>query len=639
MSHSNRIAIVNKERCKPTKCQKECMKKCPPMRNGKKVIELVDIEDIYSPAVASVFNDATTNNKHKIAKIVESMCIGCNGCVVACPFDAIKIVQLPKENPKEIIHRYGLNGFRLYRLPIMKKNCVQSLIGQNGIGKSTILDILSGTLTPNFERAATTIINTSQHIINHFKGTVMMNYFKDLYSSKLTFSFKSQKIKSALQSANKTMLVRDYIVQHDLSFETSTFCELGLDVLLDNAVHTLSGGELQRLLCWMTAAKKADVYIFDEPSNFLDVKQRLIVAKMIRSLVSSDTYVLIVEHDLSMLDYISDEINILYGEPGAYGIVSNSLSISNGLNEYLEGYLSSQNIRFRSEPFHLSPLSQIGSTYAGLTLTATGTNTLTYAAQTIRHPGFILHIPAAKLQLGSAIHLILGENGVGKTTFMNSIVAANKSSISYKPQHTNLARFAHKDGTYPTVLELFYRHIRTAYLEPTFQTNVSKLLDMKPLENRGLDELSGGELQRVMLCFALGTPAAIYLLDEPSSNLDIETRLACIKVVKRFSQMSDKAIFIIEHDIMMAVSWAQEPGSSILFIRKTAEEAAATTKFVKSKTCQVSEPMNFKHGINAFLKEMNISMRISGHNRPRINKMNSQMDTQQKNSEMYYGNA
>ena len=605
------------------------------MRNGKQVIELVDIEDISSPA------ETTTNNKHKIAKIVESMCIGCNGCVVACPFDAIKIVQLPKENPKDIIHRYGLNGFRLYRLPIMKKNCVQSLIGQNGIGKSTILDILSGALTPNFERATTT--NTSQHIINHFKGTVMMSYFKDLYSGRLTFSFKSQKIKSALQSANKTVLVRDYLLQHELSFTNNdAFRELELDALLNNAVHTLSGGELQRLLCWMTAAKKADVYIFDEPSNFLDVKQRLIVAKMIRSLISTNTYVLIVEHDLSMLDYISDEINILYGEPGAYGIVSNSLSVSNGLNEYLEGYLSSQNIRFRSEPFHLSSPSQIGSTNVIDAAADTSMNTLTYEVQTVCHPGFTLNIPAASLQLDGAIHLILGENGVGKTTFMNRIIASsqNKNSISYKPQHTNLARFANKVDktgsvatvvTYPTVLELFYRYIRTAYLEPMFQTSVAKLLDMKPLENRRLDELSGGELQRVMLCFALGTPASIYLLDEPSSNLDIETRLSCIKVVKRFSQMSDKAIFIIEHDIMMAVAWAQEANSSILFIRKMADEKGP------NKTCQVSEPMDFKHGINAFLKEMNISMRISGHNRPRINKMNSQMDVQQKNSEMYYG--
>ena len=628
-----RIAIVDKNKCKPEKCQKECMKTCPPQRNGKNVIEIVYIEDmgknINNPLIK-------TNDKHKIAKIIESMCIGCNQCVSACPFNAIKIVNIPKENPRDIIHRYGENGFRLYRLPTMKKNCVMSLIGQNGIGKSTILDIISNALTPNFEQ-------TNMNIKTQFKGTVMMNYFNDLYANRLVFSVKPQKIKQMLQGYNPTTTVEEYIHSCKISADNNpTFIELNLASLYKNPIASLSGGELQRLLCWVTVTKPATVYIFDEPSNFLDVKQRLIVAKMIRSLVSVHTYVLIVDHDMSMLDFISDEINILYGVPGAYGIVSNPLSASNGINEYLDGFLSSQNIRFRDEPFQLAPSHMTISTNTVPLNTVPLVQSETLMTHTVCYPGFVLHIPLANLTLNSSLYLILGENGVGKTTFLNTIASSMNKIVSYKTQHTNIRKYMHIGGMYPTVLELFYSFIRLSYLEPTFQTNIVKILNIKSLESRRLNELSGGELQRVMLCFTLGTSADIYLLDEPSSNLDIESRLACIHAIKRFSYMNSfstdnlKSIFIIEHDIMMAVAWAQEPNSSILLVSKDIN----LKDDIKDKLCHVSNPMNFKDGINAFLQSMEISMRISEHNsRPRINKLNSQMDKHQKNIGNYYGNT
>ena len=67
--------------------------------------------------------------------------------------------------------------------------------------------------------------------------------------------------------------------------------------------------------------------MFDEPSSYLDVKQRLNAARSIRKLLASTNYVVVVEHDLAVLDYLSDFICCLYGKPGVYGVVTMPFSV------------------------------------------------------------------------------------------------------------------------------------------------------------------------------------------------------------------------------------------------------------------------------------------------------------------------
>jgi ATP-binding cassette, sub-family E, member 1 len=618
-----RIAIINKEKCKPLKCNKECIKRCPPQKTGKQVIEIIDIEDISNPNNNN-FNN--TNNKNKIAKIIESMCIGCNQCVLACPFNAVKIINIPEENPKDIIHRYSINGFRLYKLPMMKKNCIMSIIGENGIGKSTALDILSGKYIPNFEDFKNVL--TPKEIMKKFSGSSILNYFKDLYSNKLIFSIKEQKIKLMIKGC-ENLTIKEFLLQKNIILNDSilkSFNQLNLNNLIQNKLNTLSGGELQKLLCWTTIIKKANVYIFDEPSNFLDIKQRIVIGKLIKTLVSTNNYVIIVDHDLSMLDYIADEVNIIYGKSGAFGIISKSLSLLNGINDYMEGFISSQNVRFRPEAFNLKAFNEITETKN----INDQNNYFTYDNKIIQYPNFKLSIPQGNIKLNGSINIILGENGVGKSTFMDYISSNMDLGISYKKQHINPKIFINKDNNYPTVKELFYNNIRNQYINPQFQSEIVNTLNIKELEDRYINELSGGELQKVYICYTLGKPANIYLLDEPSSNLDIENRLKCIKALKKFSSNSDKCLFVIEHDIMMSVALSQEENSKILFIKHINNDNDI-------KNCEISQPLSFNDGINLFLKEIGITMRISGNNRPRINKIGSQMDTEQKSKGIYYG--
>lgn len=87
--------------------------------------------------------------------------------------------------------------------------------------------------------------------------------------------------------------------------------------------------------------------MFDETSSYLDVKQHLKAAITLQSLINPDRYIIVVENDLSVLDYLSDFICCLYGIPSAYGVVTMPFSVRKGINIFLDGYVPTENLRFR----------------------------------------------------------------------------------------------------------------------------------------------------------------------------------------------------------------------------------------------------------------------------------------------------
>lgn len=149
-SNTGRLAIIDYDRCKPNKCNKECMPACPPNRSGKQCITIGDIEDISTVLVKKINKDGTENKPTKKAIVANNLCIGCGLCVKACPFDAISIVNLPKEltTDKQLV-TYGENSFRVYMGPHIKKGVCMGIIGSNGLGKTTIIKILSGDIKLN----------------------------------------------------------------------------------------------------------------------------------------------------------------------------------------------------------------------------------------------------------------------------------------------------------------------------------------------------------------------------------------------------------------------------------------------------------------------------------------------------------
>jgi ATP-binding cassette subfamily E protein 1 len=353
--------------------------------------------------------------------------------------------------------------------------------------------------------------------------------------------------------------------------------------------------------------------MFDEPSSFLDVKQRLAAGRMIRSLLRPDCFVIVVEHDLSILDYLSDYICCLYGKPAVYGVVTAPFSVREGINIFLDGNIPTENLRFREESL------QFRIAEAGEDFMVDKSRGYSYPAMTKTLGGFQLTIKGGEFT-DSEIIVMMGENGTGKTTFCRMLAGAKdmepdggkqipSMNISMKPQKIT-PKFQ------GTVRQLFFKKIKASFLSPQFQTDVYKPLKIDDFIDQEVQNLSGGELQRVAIVLALGLPADIYLIDEPSAYLDSEQRIIAARVIKRFIMHAKKTAFVVEHDFIMATYLADRV---IVFDGQPSVKARANT------------PESLLTGCNRFLKSLNVTFRRDPNTyRPRINKLDSQLDTEQK---------
>ncbi|KAF4549454.1 Translation initiation factor RLI1-like protein [Elsinoe fawcettii] len=594
-----RIAIVNSDKCKPKKCRQECKKSCPVVRTGKLCIEVAP--------------------DSKIAFISERLCIGCGICPKKCPFDAINIINLPTNLETEVTHRYSANSFKLHRLPMPRPGQVLGLVGTNGIGKSTALKILSGKLKPNLGRYDNP--PDWEEILKYFRGSELQNYFTKVLEDDLKAVVKPQyvdQIPKAVKGTNRQVgqLVKQRCQVSEERLE-EILETLELKQVFDRDIDLLSGGELQRFAIALTCIQQADVYMFDEPSSFLDVKQRLAAARLIRSLLRPDAYVIVVEHDLSVLDYLSDFICLLYGRPAIYGVVTHPSSVREGINIFLDGHIPSENLRFREESLQFR-IAEAGEEYL-----VDKSRGYSYPNMTKTLGNFNLTIDTGEFT-DSEIIVMMGENGTGKTTFCKMLAGAEKPdgtksiprmNISMKPQKIT-PKFQ------GTVRQLFFKKIKAAFLSPQFQTDVYKPLRLDDFIDQEVQNLSGGELQRVAIVLALGIPADIYLIDEPSAYLDSEQRIVAARVIKRFIMHSKKTAFIVEHDFTMATYLADRV---IVFDGQPSIKSRAQT------------PESLLTGCNKFLKALDVTFRRDPNSyRPRINKHGSQMDQEQKAAGSYY---
>ncbi len=431
---THRVAVLDEELCQPKKCGLECIIYCPVNKTGGECI-------VQRP------DDGK-------AVISEDLCTGCGICVKKCPFDAIVIVNLAKELSKDKIHQYGINSFRLYRLPIPKKGSVVGLLGRNGIGKSTIVNILSGNLRPNLGDYEDSGNLKWENIIQSFHGTELKPQFEKIANGQLRASIKPQLvylIPKAFKGSTKDLLKK----YDERKVGDSLIDELGLNNSLERNVNQLSGGELQRLAVAIATAKDADYYFFDEPSSYNDIYQRLAVCRVIQNLSRQGKNVMVVEHDMTLLDYLSDYIHILYGEPGAYGIVSNIQSTKLGINNFLEGFLPAENIRFREKSFRFEIKSSIDDMVSDVPLAQ-------YTDITKSFPSFHLEISAGMIRKGEIVGII-GANALGKTTFMRMLAGVDKpdsgtigigARISFKPQYLN----QDYDGDVRSLLYIAYQN-------------------------------------------------------------------------------------------------------------------------------------------------------------------------------------
>ena len=265
---------------------------------------------------------------------------------------------------------------------------------------------------------------------------------------------------------------------------------LELTEIVEKDLKDISGGERQRLAIGQTLSQKADVYVFDEPTSFLDIKQRITVAKAIHELAIADSesapYIILAEHDLSILDHLSDTITILYGKPGAYGAVTKPQSTYAGINQYLKGYLTTENLRFRDHSISFAVRDP------ELCASTDSMRSFTVPAGNVVVDGFALTFPEISF-MTSAVTVIVGENGIGKSTYLRDVAGHLKDcnfAYSYKPQHVSFANV--NDTT--TVEDILVR--RGLLQMEAFKSQVIKPLSLVKILKLPVKSLSGGEMRR-----------------------------------------------------------------------------------------------------------------------------------------------
>lgn len=583
-----RIAVLDRELCQPKRCSLECHLFCPGVRTGDETI-IID-------------------EKTKQPVISESLCSGCGICVNKCPFHAISIVNLPQELEGRCVHRYGPNGFALYELPIPRAGMVIGLVGQNGVGKTTAIEILAGRLKPNLGSGDAA---TPDQLNEFFKGSELQAHFREI--ERVRAAYKPQAVDAPPRSAKgKVGELLSRVDERGAVKELISALEL--EEILDRDVRLLSGGELQRLAIAAAAAREADIYYFDEPSSHLDVYQRLNTARAIRKLARAGKSVIVVEHDLAMLDYMCDHVHVMYGQPRAYGVVSSPRGVRVGINVFLNGYLEVENVRFRREPikFEVRPPSKARES---------GRELFSYPKLKKSFEGFHLEVSPGGLYAGEIVGVV-GPNAIGKTTFVRMLAGEisptsgkleSKLTISHKPQYLE----AGFDGTVGEWLRSV-----VGEFDPSFDPEILQPLEVNPLLEKNLKELSGGELQRVAISACLGRAADLYLLDEPSAYLDVEQRLHMAKVIRRVIEKREAAALVVDHDVL-----------SVDFI----SDRLLVFTGEPSKAGKAHGPLDMREGMNLFLREVGVTFRRDPQTgRPRANKPGSALDREQRERGEYF---
>lgn len=584
----SRIAIVEKEKCNPVGCGNYlCARVCPINRKGEACIAEGD------------------DNK---AKIDEELCIGCGICPKRCPYEAISIINLPEDLTKDPIHRYGKNAFHLFDLPTPIFGQVVGIIGKNGIGKSTAIKVLAGVLKPNMGDFENEAEADYDKLIERFKGSEAQKFFEKIKSGDINISYKPQAV-DLIPKAHKGK-VRDLLKKADEKKQLNEIAkELEIDKILDSDIKNISGGELQRVAIAAAVLKKANLYFFDEPTSFLDIKQRIKISKFIRKLADENTGVMVIEHDMIILDYMADLVQIMYGKEGGYGIVSGVKSTREGINLYLSGFLPEENMRFRDHEikFNLSPVHK-EKKFPQLT-SWTGIKKKLGKFNLSSQEGSINKHEVAG---------ILGENGIGKTSFVKILAGVDKADegniateikVSYKPQYIDT-----------TSDELVMNVLKDAI--KNHNNDIIKPMGIKPLLLKKVSELSGGELQRVAIASALSQKADLYLMDEPSAYLDVEQRLMISKIIKDIMDQRGTAALIVDHDLLFLDYLSNK---LMVFDGIPAEKGEARG------------PFSMEEGMTLFLTDIALTLRRDPEShRPRINKEGSVKDREQKSKNKYY---
>ncbi|MDU5069909.1 ABC transporter ATP-binding protein [Finegoldia magna] len=424
-------------------------------------------------------------------------------------------------------------------LKIKKGECIL-LCGKSGCGKSTLLKLING-IIPEFydgDICGSVRVNgintftTEIHELSKFVGSVFQNPKTQFYTTNTTdeIAFGLENYGIDTETINKRI--------------TEVEKDLRLERLMNKNIFNLSGGEKQKIAIASTYALSPEIFVLDEPSSSLDIKSMKELSQTIENLKAMGKTIIIAEHRLWYLKDIVDRA--IYMEDGKI------------IREY-----NMEEIEKLSEDERLKTGLR-HSSYKDINLVNNEESFNEKSSLEIRNLIFkrnartILSIDNLKFSYGNIIGIV-GENGIGKSTFAKIVCGLYKTNDEEILKDNR--RFNRRNRIKESLLvmqEVNYQLFTDTVFDEILLTSkirdkniVNTYLKDMELENiidRNPHTLSGGQKQRVIILSALLSGKKILFFDEPTSGLDYRNMKIVAKNIKKVKK-KDRLILIISHDI------------------------------------------------------------------------------------------
>lgn len=423
-------------------------------------------------------------------------------------------------------------------IKIKKGECIL-LCGRSGCGKSTLLKLING-IIPEFydgEISGSVMVNgmntftTPIYEMSKNVGSVFQNPKTQFYTTNTT-----DEIAFGLENFG---IKREVINKRLIEVEK----ELKLEHLMNRNIFELSGGEKQKIAIASIYALNPEIYVLDEPSSSLDIKTMNELSHIITKLKSIGKTIVIAEHRLWYLKDIVDRA--IYIEDGKI-IKEYSIDEIDNLREAERMRTGLRHTNYKSIKAYVP-----SETVCNENLLKVENLIFRKSAKTI------LHIDNLKFHYGNIIGII-GENGIGKSTFAKIVCGLYRESKGEFLKKNK--RFSSRSRLKESLLimqevncQLFTDSVYDELLltSKTKDKNVIDDwiddMDLKNISERNPHTLSGGQKQRVIILSALLSDKEILFFDEPTSGLDYRNMMIVAKNIKKVKE-ENRLILIISHD-------------------------------------------------------------------------------------------
>lgn len=423
-------------------------------------------------------------------------------------------------------------------LKIKKGECIL-LCGRSGCGKSTLLKLMNG-IIPEFydgDISGSVMVNgmntftTPIYKLSNNVGSVFQNPKTQFYTTNTT-----DEIAFGLENYG---IEREVINKRIEEVEK----ELHLESLMNKNIFNLSGGEKQKIAIASIYALNPEIFILDEPSSSLDIKSMKELSLTIKKLKSLGKTIIIAEHRLWYLKDIIDRA--IYLEDGKI-IREYSMEEIQNLDEeerlktgLRHTELRSANFNRKSNSLRKVPELEI--------------NDLLYK----RNKQTVFKVDRLKFESGNIVGIV-GNNGIGKSTFARIVCGLGKQSSGTICK--NNRKLCSKERVRNSLLVM--QEINNQLFTDTVYDEISLTSDIdddnkiniymedmqiEKLKQKNPHTLSGGQKQRVVILAALLSNKNLLFFDEPTSGLDYASMKVVAENIKNFKEKK-KLILIISHD-------------------------------------------------------------------------------------------